>query len=87
LHISHFARPKHLLFAFLLLKKHAGDEIYSDVMKHHKKTFNWIFIQEILDLHFEVAFACPVSFLENNGCNSPFVSSSPWICAEPGFER
>jgi hypothetical protein len=59
-HVSRFAQPKHPLFAFLSLKKHACDEVHGDVMKCDRKTFNkwaWIFIQEIHDSNFEVASA------------------------------
>ena len=49
--------PKHLLFAYVLLKIYAGDKPMSKIVGCHFNTFTkwaWIFIRQIHDLHHEV---------------------------------
>lgn len=50
-------KPKHLLYAYVLLKKYAGDDGCAQMVGCHPNTFRpwaWIFIELIHDLHWEV---------------------------------
>ena len=56
--VNRYSKPKHLLYAFLLLKKYkSGDDGNAHVVNCHKNTFAkwaWIFIEQIHNLHGEV---------------------------------
>jgi hypothetical protein len=59
--VDRSTKPKHLLYAFVVMKIYTGDEAHGQIGKCHKNTFSkwaWLLVEAIHDIHHDV-----VSFL------------------------